>query len=214
MKKIAVSLIAALSMGLFAGQASATVINFDAEAGARGEGGVADGTIVNSSRLGNLNLELSAGIGGVSSDFAYFNVATPNGSPQGLGTCTRLDRNSQCNPSYDDVVASNEWVQIGFVDGAFDIARVSFNGAGNNPLDASLGLVMVTSSLNGLVSIATVTFAQLANSAYGLVDWIRFEFVDTEFVVAQISDVPLPGGLPLLLSGLAGLGFAARRKKA
>ena len=214
MKKIAVTLIAALAAGLIAGQASAKVINFDAEAGNRGEGGVADGTIVNTSALGNLNLELSAGIGGASSDFAYFNVATKNGSPQGLGTCTRLGQNAQCNPSYDDVVASNEWVQVGFLDGPFNIASISFNGAGNAALDASNGLIKITSSLNGLVSVATLTFAQLATSAYGLVDWIRFEFVDTEFVVAQISDVPLPGGLPLLLSGLAGLGFAARRKKA
>ncbi|MEM9617456.1 MAG: VPLPA-CTERM sorting domain-containing protein [Pseudomonadota bacterium] len=36
------------------------------------------------------------------------------------------------------------------------------------------------------------------------------------FVVAQftVSEVPIPGAIPLLLSGLAGIGFAARRKKA
>ncbi|MHA7873426.1 MAG: VPLPA-CTERM sorting domain-containing protein, partial [Hyphococcus sp.] len=36
------------------------------------------------------------------------------------------------------------------------------------------------------------------------------------FVVAQLTvgEVPIPGAIPLLLSGLAGLGFAARRKKA
>lgn len=48
-----------------------------------------------------------------------------------------------------------------------------------------------------------------------------FEFValsknnPSGFVIAQfdIAEVPIPGALPLLLSGIAGLGFAARRKK-
>jgi len=36
------------------------------------------------------------------------------------------------------------------------------------------------------------------------------------FTVAQltVSDVPIPGAIPLLLSGLAGLGFSTRKKKA
>ncbi len=35
------------------------------------------------------------------------------------------------------------------------------------------------------------------------------------FVVAQftVSEVPIPGAIPLLLSGIAGLGFASRKKK-
>lgn len=35
-----------------------------------------------------------------------------------------------------------------------------------------------------------------------------------EFLRAEISQVPVPAALPLLLSGLAGLGFASRRRKA
>lgn len=35
-----------------------------------------------------------------------------------------------------------------------------------------------------------------------------------EFLRAEISQVPVPAALPLLLSGLAGLGFAGRRRKA
>lgn len=35
-----------------------------------------------------------------------------------------------------------------------------------------------------------------------------------EFLRAEISQVPVPAALPLLLSGIAGLGFAGRRRKA
>lgn len=214
MRKLRVAVIAALAAGFVSGQASATLIDFVAETSARGEGGVADGAILNTAAMGNLNLQFSGGIGGASTDFAYFNAATSNGSPQGLGTCTRLDSLSQCNPEYDDVVAANEWVQVAFLDGPFDVAALSFNGAGNASLDSSSGLIKITTSLNAIISVATMTFAQAASNAFGLVDWIRFEYAGTEFVVASISDIPLPGALPLLLSGLAGLGFAARRKKA
>ena len=214
MTKLRIAFIAAVAAGLISGQASATVIDFVAEAAARGERGVADGTVLNTAEMGGLNLQFSGGIGGASSDFAYFNAATSNGSPQGLGTCSRLDSLNQCNPEYDDVVAANEWVQVGFVDGPFDINAMSFVGAGNASLDNSSGLIKITTSLNSVISVVTMTFAQAASNAFGLVDWIRFQYAGTEFVVAQISDIPLPGALPLLLSGLAGLGFAARRKKA
>lgn len=214
MKSFRIALVAALAAGIISGQASATVIDFVAEAGARGERGLADGTILNTPEMGGLNLQFKGGIGGTNSDFAYFNATTPNGSPQGLGTCTRLDSLNQCNPEYDDVVASNEWVQVGFVDGPFDVRALSFVGGGNASLDNSNGLIKITTSLNSVISVVTMTFAQAATNAFGLVDWIRFQFAGSEFVVASISDIPLPGALPLLLSGLAGLGFAARRKKA
>jgi len=214
MKSFRIALVAALAASMISGAASATVIDFVAEAGARGERGLADGTILNTPEMGGLNLQFSGGIGKIKSDFAYFNAATPNGSPQGLGTCTTLDSLNQCNPEYDDVVASNEWVQVGFVDGPFDVRALSFVGGGNASLDNSNGLIKISTSLNSIVSVVTMTFAQASTNAFGLVDWIRFQFAGTEFVVASISDIPLPGALPLLLSGLAGLGFAARRKKA
>lgn len=213
MKKFTIAAAAAFAAVFAAGQASATVIDFVAESSGN-ERGVADGAQLNTAALGGLNLEFTAGIGAARRDFAYFNDAAADNGPGGLGTCTNLDTAGQCTPSYDDVIASNEWVQVGFVDAPFQVKKVSFLGENNVPLDASLGLLRITTSLNSMVTSVVMTFAQATTTNFKFVDWIRFEFVDTEFTVASISNIPVPGALPLLLSGLAGLGFAARRRKA
>ncbi|MEZ5917323.1 MAG: hypothetical protein R3C40_07125 [Parvularculaceae bacterium] len=52
-------------------------------------------------------------------------------------------------------------------------------------------------------------------TASDLVDWIQFDYVDTEFTSRQISTFRFRSALPLLSRcDLAGLGFAARRRKA
>lgn len=215
MKKLLFA-VAAVAAAAFTSSANAAVkvIDFSAEALTNGERGIADGSTLNTAQMGGLNLEFRAGIGGAGRDFAYFNAGAPGSKAVGLGTCTRLDSAAQCTPSYDDNIAQNEWVQVGFLDGPFNVARLSFNGDGPTSLDGSNGLIKITTSLNSVISVFTMTFAQATTYGFGLVDWIRFGFGDTEFVVASISDIPVPGALPLLLSGLAGLGFAARRRKA
>ena len=198
-----------------AAPAFATTIDFVAQAQSGGQKFVDDGGVLNTSALGNLNLRFAGGTGGAGSDFAYFNYY---GSEGGLGTCTTLDRAGLCTPFHDDSVSPGEFVRVEFVDAPFNIGALSFStemDGAHGAVDAanSLDLVTITTSLNNIVSVVTLTFAQASTTVFGLADWIQFDFVNREFWVSSISDVPVPGALPLLLSGLAGLGFASRRKK-
>ncbi|MGE0408121.1 MAG: hypothetical protein AB7P23_02535 [Amphiplicatus sp.] len=62
-------------------------------------------------------------------------------------------------------------------------------------------------AFENVVRIAVRDIRASANGAAGLYyDSFRFDMDDP-------SEVPLPGGLALLLTGLAGLGFASRAKK-
>lgn len=213
MKKV-LAIAAALTLAGI-GAASATTINFVAEANSGGERGIADGTILNTAALGGLNLRFSGGRGGEAFEFAYFNRADGT-RLGGLGTCTSLDRMMQCASYTDDTVAHAEFVRVDFVDGPFEIKRLSFNGRFET-LNGSPLLLKITTSLAGAVSELVLSFAEANTRNFGFVDWIQFEFVSgqgnaAKFFVTQISDIPVPGALPLLLSGLAGLGFAARRR--
>lgn len=70
--------------------------------------------------------------------------------------------------------------------------------------------------IDGLLATTLEAMDDVAGGFVGEV----FEFValtpDAGFTIAQftVREVPIPGALPLLLSGIAGLGFATRRKKA
>lgn len=211
MKKLALGLVAALSVSFAASAASATLIDFAAEAETNGERGYPDGTVLNTVALGGLNLQFSGGVGGAASDFAYFN-SSDNGRMPGLGTCTALNKADRCRPGSDDNITVNEFVKVAFVDGPFNVRAISFNGQ-NASVDGTNGMVMITTTLGAVVTSFVMTFAQANVFNFGLVDMIQFDFVDTEFVVASISDIPLPAALPLLLSGLVGLGFASSRRK-
>ncbi len=213
MKILAV--VASAGLAVF-GAAHATTINFVGEANSGGERGVADGTILNTAALGGLNLRFSGGRSGPNFDFAYFNQADGT-RLGGLGTCTTLDRMMQCTTYTDDTVGHAENVRVDFVDGPFEIKRLSFNGRFDT-LNGSPLLLKVTTSLAGVVSELVLSFADANSRNFGFADWVQFEFVRgqgdrAKFFVTQISDVPVPGALPLLISGIAGLGFAARRRQ-
>ena len=220
--KVIIGLAAAALLGV--GSAGAVTINFAKEATLGGERGIADGGVLNTSRLGNLDLRFSAGRGAAASESAYLNAyeASYSGGVKnrqaGLGVCTRLDAANLCRDALDDTISHGEFVRVDFVDNPFHIASMSFNGRFAS-LDASSLLVRITTSLGGVVSMATLSFADAASRTFGLVDWIQWDFIkdqdpNAKFFVASISSaVPVPGALMLLLSGIAGLGFAIRRRR-
>lgn len=205
------------------GSAGAVTIDFAREAKLGGERGVLDGTVLNTASFGGINLKFSAGKGAGASDFAYFNAFEAptkgfKGRAAGLGVCTNLTAAATCATVNDDVIDHGEFVRVDFIDAPFEVARMSFSGrfASN---DASSLLLKITTSFAGAVSAATLSFADATTTNFGAVDWIQWDFikgqpVDAKFFVASLSSVvPAPGALPLLLSGLAGLGFAASRRR-
>jgi len=208
MKKLLTLAAAATAATLMAAPANAVLIDFVAEA-AVSERGVTNGTSFASANFGGLSLTFNA------SGNAYFD-GIAGGKPGGLGDCQTLRPDMTCSPNSDDNVgATMEWVRIEFDDGPFTVANVSFNGTIGGVQHLSLdnyagGMVLVTTNL---AAVTAYTFAAAAATNFGAVSWIRFDYMDTEFYVSSISDIPIPAALPLLLSGLAGLGFASRRRK-
>lgn len=148
--------------------------------------------------------------------FPYLDSSGSEG-PAGLGVCKTVDGASQCVPSSDDNVTIGEDVKIEFLDGAggplfFDIRQLSFRGEGHVDFN---GNAVNTLLINGAEWTFAAAFMAAATGIFGGTS-ITFAFGGSspeQFYVNLISDVPLPGALTLMLSGLAGLAFASRRKR-
>lgn len=229
MRKFIASVVAgAAALGL-AGAANATTINFGAEAEFNGERGLNSGDILGP----NAYIETAVRLFGWNGQHPYLDGPGGGEPTAGLGVCQELDGANQCDPSSDDNITLSEAVSIVFLEGPFDVRQINFLGEGHvdiNGNDVNTLLIGV----NQVLSLTRYTFADAVvaalTGAFVGVQSIQFFFDSEEFFsfitnandlrangdqfyINSISDVPLPGALPLLLAGLAGLGFASRREK-
>lgn len=100
--------------------------------------------------------------------------------------------------------------------GSNDASVVAITSGGLSSI-TSVSTLLASASGNGIEGFVNIDLSGIA-SAYryliatipgGSGDGYRVKWISAEIV----SEVPVPAALPLLLSGLAGLGFAARRRK-
>lgn len=155
---------------------------------------------------------------------------TPRDS--GLGVFSDGDGNS------DDQVQAKTGESIKFTfegDNAFLLSNIEFNRGGDvdcsapsnsGPSEGECGLIDIFVDNVFYKTLDSADLDVIAGEG-DFLDVITkagkmFEFVANRasndpsgFTIAQftVQEVPIPGALPLLLSGIAGLGFAARRKK-
>ncbi len=137
---------------------------------------------------------------------------------------------SETNSSDDQTQAdSREAIEFDFGSQVVSVTDVEFNAGGDTNCtntsdgsgEGSCGSFRLDIfNLDDLLILSTVIDITNVDDLPFLGEGARFLLTaigqGSGFVVAKftVNEVPIPGAIPLLLSGIAGLGFAARKKKA
>lgn len=206
MKKL---LAAAFVLAASISASHAAVIDFVAEAAAT-PGGVANGYTKN---FGGFNVTITA------SGVSGFTTTQPNPyldplylkRPGGLGVCVLVGGpGSGCNysiPFNVDNVSKGDAVTLDFGK-LVDLSKFSFTDA--------LHLDLNSSNATLLVNDVEWTFANLVAATLIGVQTLKLAFGGSnasQFYLNSLTAVPIPAAAPLIISGLAGLAFAARRRR-
>lgn len=229
MKKLLAIPAAAAAAGMLA-SASAAEVNFGEYARDVASGGLVSGSFLT---IDGVEMKLSAPNGGDPYLDGIFDSMLG-----GLGVCADYREgapgNTDTGPSgkcsagttNDDSVDGRNGAEAIMIDftqaGGFDVRSLEMRGTLHKLVDPNGQVLFNARFAAGDTLIERLggdnlwTFAELyqlvADGELLGVTRLWWKYVDTEFYVTSISDVPIPGALPLLLSGIAGLGFASRRR--
>jgi len=222
MKKLRTFAATTIAASLASMSAHAIVLDFVAEA-AGAERAIENGSTITNFQGTGVDVTFTAEGG----DWHPYFDDLSDGKPAGLGVCQVTfgalggpgddGMSDDCNPPNDDNVTVGEAITIGFSGQSFAIRDLTFFDATHNPLGVGGNDGDVSIALDGGVAVSmlfSTAIAMAQAGAFASASQITFAYVNTQFYVGAISDVPVPGAIPLLLSGLAGLFFASRRRKA
>lgn len=215
MKKL-LALAAAATVSFSVSQAAFLDFVAEADANERGENDGYTQTFVGSDGSVDVTFSASGGIVGSEAD-VFFDASTAVG-PGGLGACRLVGgiggAGSTCIRQSDDQIEgsfgrgnTDETVSLSFnrLVTAKNFGFVAGDHTAINPLATLL--------INGL----EYTFAAASSLVFKDISAISFGFGGSNaagfYVTGFDAAVPVPAAAPLLLSGIAGLAFASRRRR-